>query len=491
MDLAAELARRVAEVEAALSRHVPESATRPGRLHAAMRYSLEAGGKRLRPVLVVATAELFAAPAGDALPAAAAVECLHTYSLIHDDLPCLDNDDLRRGRPTAHRAFDEATALLAGDALLTQAFVILSTAYAARPVLAHALTRELADAAGSRRLIGGQMEDVLAEKRAGVTADELDFIHLNKTAAMIEASLAMGGLIVGASALLDRFGSVVDVIERDGFTPDAKVTMIVEGETPATMAKSTGLGLLELPTLFELLKPDVVVSVGDRFETMATAIASAYMNIPVAHTMGGEINALHIVSANGVESLPELPKDAAAALEVDYDALPAVALGVGRTAQAVAAGDALRKVPDQLKASGADAATIQAAWERAYSELAWADTLAKGTAVSPQAKFLMGVAALSVGQGYLSTAGDPVKKVTDEIKATKPMPDAAKQKAMLDKVYPEACANTNKANDYFVVAQLALPAGASFAADATRQVMGSLMQLNGYVEQMTKAYCKK
>jgi UDP-hydrolysing UDP-N-acetyl-D-glucosamine 2-epimerase len=97
-------------------------------------------------------------------------------------------------------------------------------------------------------------------------------------------------LIVGASALLDRFGSVVDVIEEDGFTPDARVTMIVEGETPATMAKSTGLGLLELPTIFELLKPDVVVSVGDRFETMSTAIAAAYMNIPVAHTMGGEIS---------------------------------------------------------------------------------------------------------------------------------------------------------------------------------------------------------
>ena len=97
-------------------------------------------------------------------------------------------------------------------------------------------------------------------------------------------------LVVGASALLDRFGSVVDVIESDGFKPDARVTMIVEGETPATMAKSTGLGLLELPTIFELLKPDIVVSVGDRFETMSTAIAAAYMNIPVAHTMGGEIS---------------------------------------------------------------------------------------------------------------------------------------------------------------------------------------------------------
>ena len=97
-------------------------------------------------------------------------------------------------------------------------------------------------------------------------------------------------LVVGASALLDRFGAVVDVIEADGFAPDARVTMIVEGETPATMAKSTGLGLLELPTMFDLLKPDVVVSVGDRFETMSTAIAASYMNIPLAHTMGGEIS---------------------------------------------------------------------------------------------------------------------------------------------------------------------------------------------------------
>jgi UDP-hydrolysing UDP-N-acetyl-D-glucosamine 2-epimerase len=97
-------------------------------------------------------------------------------------------------------------------------------------------------------------------------------------------------LVIGASALLDRFGSVVDLIEADGFKADAKVTMIVEGETPATMAKSTGLGLLELPTMFEMLKPDIVVSVGDRFETMATAVAAAYMNIPVAHTMGGEVS---------------------------------------------------------------------------------------------------------------------------------------------------------------------------------------------------------
>jgi geranylgeranyl pyrophosphate synthase len=112
----------------------------------------------------------------------------------------MDNDDLRRGRPTAHRAFDETTALLAGDALLTLAFEILSTSYAATPALAASLTAELASAAGSRRLVGGQMEDLLAEKAGGTPPEVLRFIHLSKTAAMIEASLAMGGICAGADA---------------------------------------------------------------------------------------------------------------------------------------------------------------------------------------------------------------------------------------------------------------------------------------------------
>jgi geranylgeranyl pyrophosphate synthase len=164
-----------------------------------MRYPLQAGGKRLRPVLVLAAAELFDPLTRiDPLPAAVAIECVHTYSLVHDDLPCMDNDDLRRGRPTAHRAFDEATALLAGDGLLTHAFLLLAEGYAAQPALAQELVRELADAAGSRRLIGGQMEDLLAEKRTTASAAELEFIHLNKTAAMIEASLVLGGRCGGA-----------------------------------------------------------------------------------------------------------------------------------------------------------------------------------------------------------------------------------------------------------------------------------------------------
>lgn len=185
-------------VESGLDRLTPPPATRPARLHEAMRYTLQAGGKRLRPVLVLATSDLLGSR-HDALPAAIAIECLHTYSLVHDDLPCMDNDDLRRGRPTAHRQFDEATALLAGDALLTFAFQLLGRHYAETPALATALLRELGEAAGSEQLIGGQMEDLLGEKKADVTADELDFIHHNKTAAMLTAALTMGGLCGGAS----------------------------------------------------------------------------------------------------------------------------------------------------------------------------------------------------------------------------------------------------------------------------------------------------
>ncbi|MEN9841838.1 MAG: hypothetical protein RL376_1638 [Verrucomicrobiota bacterium] len=220
MDFSTKLNALVARTESAIDRLVPalpaDAPAGPARLHAAMRHSLQAGGKRLRPVLALAAAELGGPERSEAaLPAAAAIECLHTYSLIHDDLPCMDDDDLRRGRPTCHRAFDEATALLAGDALLTEAFVILAQSYATQPVLAAALVRELADAAHARRLIGGQMQDLLAERaaeenRPPATPAELEYIHLNKTAAMLEASLVCGGLVAelppAALATLRRAG---------------------------------------------------------------------------------------------------------------------------------------------------------------------------------------------------------------------------------------------------------------------------------------------
>lgn len=200
MDFSSRLQTLTAQTEAALDTLVPalpaDAPAGPARIHAAMRYSLQAGGKRLRPALALAAAGLAGPEAqANALPVAGALECIHTYSLIHDDLPCMDNDDLRRGRPTCHRAFDEATALLAGDALLAQAFLITAEAYANRPALAAALLRELARASSATRLVGGQMQDLLAERAGTATASELDFIHLNKTAALLEASLVCGGLV--------------------------------------------------------------------------------------------------------------------------------------------------------------------------------------------------------------------------------------------------------------------------------------------------------
>lgn len=188
----------IQQAESALRSLTPVATARPARLHEAMRYSLEAGGKRLRPVLCLASAAAFA-PQADASHAATALECIHTYSLIHDDLPCMDDSDLRRGRPSCHKSFDEATALLAGDALQPLAFELLATGYASNPSLATALVRELAITAGSTLLVGGQTED-MGGLATGATDDRLEFILLGKTAAMLSASFAMGAMIGGASA---------------------------------------------------------------------------------------------------------------------------------------------------------------------------------------------------------------------------------------------------------------------------------------------------
>jgi geranylgeranyl pyrophosphate synthase len=197
MEFSTQLSAVKAEVNAAIDRFAPPASSPPTRVHEAMRYSLEAGGKRLRPVLTLAVAALRERPA-DAAAAAAAIEFIHTYSLIHDDLPAMDDDDLRRGRPTCHVRFDEATAILAGDALLTLGLTLPATEYADRPALAAALVRELGTAAGSVRLIGGQMEDMLAEGTTA-SADAVRFIHEGKTAALIAAAAACGALVGGGS----------------------------------------------------------------------------------------------------------------------------------------------------------------------------------------------------------------------------------------------------------------------------------------------------
>jgi geranylgeranyl diphosphate synthase type II len=182
-------------VEAELERVLPAADHPPAVLHEAMRYSVFAGGKRIRPVFTIAAAECLGGRRHDALAAAAAVELLHTYTLIHDDLPCMDDDDFRRGRPSCHKAFGEANALLAGDALLTLAF---ETA-AASPVAPAAVVRTLAAAAGSRGVVGGQVADLAA---TGQQPDEVTmrFIHEHKTADLFRAAIEMGALTADADA---------------------------------------------------------------------------------------------------------------------------------------------------------------------------------------------------------------------------------------------------------------------------------------------------
>ena len=195
-----------AAVARELDRLMPAAEAPPARLHAAMRYSVFAGGKRVRPVLVVLAGETFGAGRADLLAGAAALELLHTYSLVHDDLPALDDDDLRRGRPTLHRQFDDATAILAGDALLTLGLTVLAEepqgAGAARRARAVALVGR---AIGTEGMVGGEMADVEAERRwPEDAAAALDWIHRKKTGALLAAALRLGGLYGGAGEEDDR-----------------------------------------------------------------------------------------------------------------------------------------------------------------------------------------------------------------------------------------------------------------------------------------------
>ncbi|MBI3669647.1 MAG: polyprenyl synthetase family protein [Acidobacteria bacterium] len=197
------------EVETALDLLLPREDVPPPPIHRAMRYSVFAGGKRIRPILCLEAARIFAEDPKPALPVACALEFIHTYSLIHDDLPALDNDDLRRGKPTCHKKFGEATAILAGDALLTLAFERLAAA-PVEPARRVAIIREVAAAAGTvNGMVGGQVADLEAEGKA-IAPEMLEYIHKSKTAALIRASLVAGALFGGASEAdverLRRFG---------------------------------------------------------------------------------------------------------------------------------------------------------------------------------------------------------------------------------------------------------------------------------------------
>ena len=208
-DLQNFLTTRTEAVNRALDQFLPSEKTRPATIHKAMRYSLFAGGKRMRPALCLAAAQACGGREADALPLACAVECIHTYSLIHDDLPAMDNDDFRRGKPTNHKIFGEGIAVLAGDALLTQAFEIAAQAKGWPRYPHQKIILEIAKASGSLQLVAGQVADLEGEGKK-ISVSELRYIHERKTSALLCCSVRLGGMSANCTpaqlAALTNFG---------------------------------------------------------------------------------------------------------------------------------------------------------------------------------------------------------------------------------------------------------------------------------------------
>jgi geranylgeranyl diphosphate synthase type II len=238
MNLKEYLAARLQRVDAALERWVPAETVPPQTIHRAMRYSLFAGGKRIRPVLCIGAAEALGAAPEGIEDAACTLEMIHTYSLIHDDLPALDNDDLRRGRPTNHVVFGEAMAILAGDSLLTLAFEVLGRLPHASDAVRARLVAELASASGTvGGMIGGQVHDIEGERQAP-TSELLEAIHRAKTGALLRVSVRMGAIYAGTTAAqldaLSRYG------EHAGLAFQIVDDILDVEESSETLGKTAG-----------------------------------------------------------------------------------------------------------------------------------------------------------------------------------------------------------------------------------------------------------
>lgn len=235
MDLKHYLKERCAMIDQALETCLPPEDELPFSLHRAMRYSVFAGGKRIRPILMLAACEAVGGTLDQAMPAACAMEMIHTYSLIHDDLPAMDDDDFRRGNPTNHKVFGEAVAILAGDALLTEAFILLSSLSSvpvSSPSARLAVIHEIASCAGSRGMVGGQVVDMESEGKGDVDLPTVQYIHTHKTGALIKASVKAGALLGGADDLslsaMVRYGEATglafqiadDILDIEGTTEE-------------------------------------------------------------------------------------------------------------------------------------------------------------------------------------------------------------------------------------------------------------------------------
>jgi len=230
--------QRALQVDQWLDRLLPSESESPSIIHKAMRYSVFAGGKRLRPILAIATGEVFGADEKQLLPAACSLEMIHTYSLIHDDLPAMDNDDLRRGLPTCHVKFGEAMAILAGDALLTQAFLTLARYEAASSETKARVISEVAHASATTgALIGGQVLDIQFEGKP-VTGAQLEEIHRAKTGALIRCAVRIGAIIGGASD--DELNSITEYGEKAGLAFQVADDLLDETATSEELGKTAG-----------------------------------------------------------------------------------------------------------------------------------------------------------------------------------------------------------------------------------------------------------
>lgn len=225
------------QVEQAINKYLPPAGTRPTVIHQAMRYSLEAGGKRIRPMLLLAAREMFPSSI-DPMPACVAIECLHTYSLIHDDLPCMDNSDLRRGKPTCHKKFDETMALLAGDSLLTYSMYILANEYRDHPKVAAGLVLDLSF--NGEKMIYGQVEDIEGERYGKMTEEKLNFIHHHKTAALITAAVTMG-IRLADDYTEEKLAVAREIGKNIGLAFQVIDDILDVVSDDATMGKTTGL----------------------------------------------------------------------------------------------------------------------------------------------------------------------------------------------------------------------------------------------------------
>ena len=235
MDLKVYLHDQCARVDEALDRFLPQETELPHSVHKAMRYSVFAGGKRIRPILVLAACQAVGGETERAIPAACAMEMIHTYSLIHDDLPAMDDDDFRRGNPTSHKVFGEAIAILAGDALLTEAFKLASDRRFVDGCESSgllAVIHEIATCAGSYGMVGGQVIDMESEGRQDIDLATVQYIHTHKTGALIKASVVAGPLLGGAAgkplSAITRYGEAAglafqiadDILDIEGTTEE-------------------------------------------------------------------------------------------------------------------------------------------------------------------------------------------------------------------------------------------------------------------------------